>query len=75
VHSDLEFWSLVLALSAAVVPWAFSVHAKVAIIAHSVESLPEMFEELRHMLQEHESRLNDHDKAIASLKETPSSRH
>lgn len=75
MHSDLEFWSLVLALSAAVVPWAFSVHAKVAIIAHSVESLPEMFEELRDMLEEHESRLNDHDKAIASLKETPSPRH
>jgi len=74
VHSDLEFWSLVLTVAAAVVPWAFSLHAKVAVIASSVETLPEMFEELRDMLEEHEARLNQHDKAIEALKETSSPR-
>lgn len=72
MHSDLEFWSLVLAVAAATVPWAFSVHAKIAVIANSVESLPAMFSELRDMLEEHETRLDDHDKAIATLKKTPS---
>ena len=53
-------------------PWAFSVHAKIAVIANSVESLPAMFSELKDMLEEHEARLDDHDKAIATLKKTPS---
>lgn len=67
--NDFEFWSLVITALAAVVPWAFSIHAKVAVIAQSVESLPEMFAELRDMLEEHELRLNDHDEAIAAIRQ------
>jgi len=65
---DLEFWMLVLATAAAVVPWAFSIHAKVAVIANSVESLPEIVEELREALEEHEIRLNEHAEEIEALK-------
>jgi ABC-type molybdate transport system permease subunit len=65
---DVEFWMLVLAASAAVVPWAFSIHAKVAVIASSVESLPEIVEELREALEEHEARLDEHAEEIQALK-------
>lgn len=65
---DTEFWMLVLATAAAVVPWAFSIHAKVAVIASSVESLPEIVEELREALEEHEARLDEHAEEIQALK-------
>jgi len=60
---------MILASCAAVIPWAFSIHAKVAVIANSVESLPEVVEELREALMEHEHRLNEHAKEIQTLKE------
>ena len=64
---ELEFWMLALSVAAAVIPWAFSIHAKVAVIANSVESLPEIVEEMREALQEHEVRLDEHAEAIAAI--------
>ena len=69
---EAELWMLGISVAAAVIPWAFSLHAKVAVIANSVESLPEMFEELRATLEEHEVRLDQHDEAIQALSKTPS---
>lgn len=68
---EVELLMLVATAAVAVVPWAFSIHAKVAVIASAVEGLPDVVEELRHVLKEHEDRLNEHAKEIASLKETP----
>ena len=65
---DLQWWTIAAGVAVAVVPWAFSIHAKVAVIAHSVESLPEIVEELRDCIAEHEARLEEHDKEIATLK-------
>lgn len=61
---DAEMWILIATVVVAVVPWAMSIHAKVAVIAHAVESLPEVVEELRLTLQEHEHRLEKHDAEI-----------
>ena len=66
---DLEVWLSLIAIGCAIVPWAFSIHAKVAVIANSVESLPEIVEELREALLEHEHRLDEHAKEITALKE------
>lgn len=65
---EVELWMLIATVAAAVVPWAFSMHAKVAVIAHSVESLPEIVAELRDCIAEHEARLEIHDKEISALK-------
>ena len=59
---EIELWMLLATVAIAVVPWAMSIHAKVAVIAHSVESLPEIVGELRDCIEEHESRLAEHDK-------------
>jgi ABC-type molybdate transport system permease subunit len=75
MHTDLEFWSLVVTCAAAVVPWAFSLHSKVAVIASAVEALPEMVAELRDMLEEHETRLDLHEEEIKTLKETARTGH
>ena len=64
---ELEVWMLALSIAAAVIPWAFSIHAKVAVIASSVESLPEIVEEMREALQEHEVRLDEHAEKIAAI--------
>lgn len=66
---QIEVWMLVVTGVCAVVPWAFSIHAKVAVIASSVEHLPEMVEELRDVLREHEQRLDQHASEIKALKE------
>lgn len=66
---DTEVMMIALVAGCAIVPWAFSMHAKVAVIASAVESLPEVVEELRDALQEHEHRLNQHAKEIETLKE------
>jgi hypothetical protein len=68
---ETELWMLGISVAAAVIPWAFSLHAKVAVIANSVETLPEMFEELRATLAEHEERLDLHEEAIQALKKAP----
>lgn len=65
---QVELWMLIATVAVAVVPWAMSIHAKVAVIAHSVESLPEIVEELRECIEEHEARLAEHDKEIQTLK-------
>ena len=70
MSGDMEFWAIVISSVAAVVPWAFSLHAKVAVIANSVEALPEIVEEIREALQEHEDRLNEHAQKIKTLQET-----
>lgn len=66
---ELEIWMLLLTAVCAVVPWAFSIHAKVAVIASAVENLPEVVDELRDVLREHEQRLNNHASEIEALKE------
>jgi ABC-type molybdate transport system permease subunit len=66
---DVEVWMLAVTDACAVAPLAFSIHAKVSVIANSVESLPEIVEELREALLEHEHRLDEHAKEITALKE------
>jgi hypothetical protein len=66
--TEVEHWLVLISAVAAVIPWAFSIHAKVAVIANAVESLPEMVQELRQALAEHEVRLDEHEKEIATLK-------
>lgn len=63
-----ELWMVGLTVAAAVVPWAMSIHAKVAVIAKSVEELPALVKELRETLEEHEVRLDRHDEEIKTLK-------
>ncbi|NBW15748.1 MAG: hypothetical protein EBR82_47950 [Caulobacteraceae bacterium] len=72
---ESELWMLGISVAAAVIPWAFSLHAKVAVIANSVESLPEMFEELRATLEEHEERLDEHEQAIQTLNQKTEAGH
>lgn len=67
---NFEVWALILSSVAAIVPWAFSLHSKVAVIANSVEALPQIVEEIREALQEHEERLDEHAEAIEALKKT-----
>ena len=67
---EIEVWMVILTGVCAVVPWAFSIHAKVAVIASSVQDLPDVVDELREILREHEHRLNEHASQIQALKET-----
>lgn len=67
---EIEVWMIILTAACAVVPWAFSMHAKVAVIASAVENLPEVVDELRGVLREHEHRLNEHASKIEALQET-----
>lgn len=71
---EAEVWMVGIPLVCAVIPWAMSIHAKVAVIASAVESLPQVVEELREALEEHESRLDEHAKEIETLKEKTSAR-
>lgn len=66
---EVEIWMLVVSGACAIVPWAFSIHAKVAVIASAVEGLPQVVEELRQVLHEHEHRLDQHASEIQALKE------
>lgn len=66
---EVEIWMLVVSGACAIVPWAFSIHAKVAVIASAVENLPQVVEELRQVLHEHEHRLDQHASEIQALKE------
>jgi len=68
---ETELWMLGISVAAAVVPWAFSLHAKVAVIASSVESVPRMLDELRQTIEEHEVRLNQHEQKIEALGQAP----
>lgn len=71
---NVEVWMLIVSAAVAVVPWAFSIHAKVAVIASSVAGLPEVVEELREVLREHEHRLNIHAEEIQALKKKTAAR-
>jgi ABC-type molybdate transport system permease subunit len=71
---ELEFWMVILTCACAVIPWAFSIHAKVAVIASAVQGLPEVVDELRDILREHEHRLDEHASKIQALQETTSLR-
>ena len=66
---ETEAWLVLISIAAAVVPWAFSLHAKVAVIASSVEHLPELVQELHKTITNHEARLYQHEKEIATLKD------
>lgn len=66
--SDAEMIIGALTAAAAVVPWAFSIHAKVAVIAETVQKVPAMFDELKRTLEHHEARLDAHDAEIQTLK-------
>jgi hypothetical protein len=70
-----ELWMVGLTVAAAVVPWAMSIHAKVAVIAKSVEELPALVKELRETLEEHELRLDRHDSEIKTLKDKAATGH
>jgi hypothetical protein len=70
---DIELWMVLVTVLIAAIPWAMSIHAKVAVIASSVESLPAIVGELREVLQEHEFRLDQHAKEIQALKKTTAS--
>lgn len=65
---ETEAWLLLISTAAAVIPWAFSLHAKVAVIAASVEHLPELVEELHRTIRDHEHRLDKHEQEITTLK-------
>jgi hypothetical protein len=67
MSAEAELWMLCIAVAAAVIPWAMSIHAKVAVIAKSVEELPQLVRELRETLEEHEMRLDQHDEAIKAI--------
>jgi prefoldin subunit 5 len=64
---DVEVWMFAATVAVAVIPWAMSIHAKVAVIASAVESLPEVVHELKEVLAEHEDRLDEHAKKIQAL--------
>lgn len=64
---QIEVLMLIATAAVAVIPWAMSIHAKVAVIATAVENLPYVVEELREVLREHEDRLNDHAEKIATI--------
>ena len=68
MSESTEIWLVGISIAAAVVPWAMSIHAKVAVIARSVEELPALIKELSETLEEHEVRLNRHDQEIQTLK-------
>lgn len=65
---ETEAWLVLISVAAAVVPWAFSIHAKVAVIASSVEHLPELVQDLHDTISTHEARLDQHEKEIETLK-------
>lgn len=67
MNIEIEFLAVAASLAAACIPWAFSIHAKVALIAHSVEALPELVRRLQDKLDMHEDRLDRHEKEIAAL--------
>ena len=59
---------IAITLFVAVVPWAMSIHAKVALIAHAMEGLPELVHQTHAKLEEHE-------KAITALQAAAAARH
>ena len=52
----------------AVVPWAMSMHAKVSMIAHAMDGLPELVHQTQVKLERHEQ-------AITALQSAAAARH
>ena len=73
--SDAEMLIGAMTAAAAVIPWAFSMHAKVAVIADTVQKVPAMFDELKRTLERHEARLDAHDEEIQTLKNKAAPSH
>lgn len=59
---------IAITLIVSVVPWAMSIHAKVAMIANAMEGLPELV----HRTQ---AKLEEHEKAITALQAAAAARH
>lgn len=68
---EAEVFVVLASIVAACIPWAFSIHAKVSVIAHSVEMLPELVRRLEGKLDQHEDRLDRHEQEIQALKTPP----
>jgi hypothetical protein len=66
MHTDqlLAFITILIA----VVPWAMSIHAKVALIASAMEGLPDLVRETR-------AKLDQHETAIKALQKAAVARH
>ncbi len=67
MSDSIELWMVCISAAAGVIPWAFSIHAKVAVIAETIQSLPGMVTEVRTTLVDHERRLNTHEKKITAI--------
>lgn len=59
---------IVITIAIAVVPWAMSMHAKVALIAHAMEGMPEF-------ISKTQARLEHHEQAINALKASAAASH
>ncbi len=59
---------IVITVLIAVVPWAMSIHAKVALIAHAMEGMPEF-------VSKTQARLDHHEQAIQALQAAAATRH
>ncbi len=66
MHTDLILAGITIII--AVVPWAMSIHAKVALIASAMEGLPELVRDTRVVLERHET-------AIKALQTAAAARH
>ena len=60
----LEQWAILITVAIAVVPWAFSVHAKLAAIAEAVKAIPTLWNKL----DQQEDILQGHALELARLK-------
>lgn len=64
-----------LGLAVASIPWAFSVHAKVAVIAEAVQHIPEVINGLRTKVECVEQRTARNEKDIEVIKAATAARH
>jgi hypothetical protein len=60
-----EQWAILVTVSLAAVPWAFSVHAKLAAIAEAVKAIPALW----HKVDQHGDVLQGHALEIARIKQ------
>lgn len=67
---DPETVIIFVTVACAAVPWAFSIHGKVAIIATAMQSLPQLLARI----EQHEERLNLHEKEIKRLADKEATR-
>lgn len=65
----------ILGLAVAAIPWAFSVHAKVAVIAEAVQHVPEVIDGLRTKVECVEQRTTRNEKDIEVIKAATATRH